>query len=75
MSLQITQVSVVIDVILDLADEHWGITQSLKDGWNHVEKKIEKSIKTYNKENPVDPNKFHPSGVPSWLLDKQRGEI
>ena len=34
--------TVGIGILLDLADEHWGITQSLKDGWNkHVEPTLE----------------------------------
>ena len=36
-----------IGILLDMADEHWGITQSLKDGWNkHVEPKLEEAEKS-----------------------------
>lgn len=57
-----------IGILLDIADEHWGITDSLKKGWNeHVEKPIEQAIDKYNKEHPVDPHKYI-SDVPAWLL-------
>jgi len=46
-------------IILWIVDNAWGITDSLKKGWNeHIEKPIEQAIDKYNKEHPVDPHKY-----------------
>ena len=60
--------AVGIGIALDWADEHWGISDSVKKAWDeNIEKPIEQAIDKYNKEHPVDPHKYI-SDVPAWLL-------
>lgn len=49
--------AVMIGAALEWIDSSLGITQSLKDGWNEIEEKLE-----------AKPSDYHASGVPNWLL-------
>ena len=49
--------ALAIGVVLEWIDSSFGITQSLKDGWNEIEEKIR-----------AKPSDYHASGVPNWLM-------